>query len=348
MNQATLPLPAQGLPPSAVAQDGTDLTKVDLEFAPRIFNVKARQDAMKEQAAKTEKQIALRRKVWRMVVFITCLAITTVIWFGVTAPFRIVKRGPYHYDARMGLSIEVAACDINFVSGDATTFEYRVIGSGSGIDLRYTQDSTAVTHAIVSNGAGCADVRAHYCKVACELRVTVPSAATRTSFVIGQAAGDKNWPLVHVAPGLIMGSISTLGAPETLSFSIATGATVASLSITLTHGSLYAMHSTIASLNFVSYQAGAAYVIGLTSGTDDVQVTYRQPQNRVCLASDRTSQVSWAPSTDHFAGCDLSALLAGDTNPATNNYYAMTLLRSQYAHISYPALKVLPMSQNGY
>ena len=61
-------------------------------------------------------------------------------------------------------------------------------------------------------------------------------------------------------------------------------ATVASLSITLTHGSLYAMHSTIASLNFVSYQAGAAYVIGLTSGTDDVYVTYRQPQNRVCLA----------------------------------------------------------------
>ena len=58
--------------------------------------------------------------------------------------------------------------------------------------------------------------------------------------------------------------------------------------------------------------------------------------------------MSWAPSTDHFAGCDLSALLAGDTNLATDNYYAMTLLRSQYAHISYPALKVLPMSQNGY
>ena len=198
MNQATLPLPAQGLPPSAVAQDGTDLTKVDLEFAPRIFNVKARQDAMKEQAAKTEKQIALRRKVWRMVVFITCLAITTLIWFGVTAPFRIVKRG-LAYDARMGLSIEVAACDINFVSGDATTFEYRVIGSGSGID-RHTQDSTAVTHAIVSNGAGCAGVVP---LLQSGVRAAGDSAQRCNGdlFVIGQAAGDKNWPLVHVAPG---------------------------------------------------------------------------------------------------------------------------------------------------
>ena len=103
------------------------------------------------------------------------------------------------------------------------------------------------------------------------------------------------------------------------------------LSAYLQHGRLWTANCSLGAVDFTSYESGSAYLLDWHTSSD-VIISYRQPSNRVCLASDvPAAQATWSRPSDPFAQCDIRGIVAGtDTDTTTNAWQSMSFIRWHY------------------
>ena len=90
-------------------------------------------------------------------------------------------------------------------------------------------------------------------------------------------------------------------------------------------GEIRAHNASIAGISFTIVEDGSFYLLDLEAVDKDLDVTYRNGENRVCLGTDlAATQVAYVPDEDAFALCNIRAILDGtDTSQAWFSYEMM-------------------------
>ena len=245
-----------------------------------------------------------------------------------------------------GLTLEVSGCDIEFAPGASATVSLEATrqalsasrkGCPSCHVTASASDLSAVSfisvHTVDNSTGGCDVLPNRRCRPICLLRVSVPPAGSATTFTLMQLGADKNVPIVHVLPGTSFGTLRTQSKPPNLPV-VVEEATIDVVSMNVGSGSLYSVRSTLGSVTYTSLapNSGSVYLLGVPTGSDNVALNYRQPSNRVCLASTSTAwpRGRWKPAEPNnaFANCDVRALVDGTSQ--TENFFSMSVLRWLY------------------
>ena len=298
-----------------------------------------------EAKSRVVRQIAARRRYVRTGSLVVYALMLWAFWAIATLPFLIIEDSS-SYDPAFGLTIETKGCDVQFTKGIGA--DIRLQARSTAGRLKFTTGAGGkVTYIDVRNVAGCEDEPMRSCATVCVVNVVVPPEAASASFTLLQFGDDESWPVAYIDAGVSMGTLKVGGyagslRPKTLSVRLRDQSTVGTLTAYMVHGSLYANNATINSIWFESASWGcesssspvtcgvssSAYLLGLTTGAADLVVSYRQPSNRICLASDEPSSlVTWVEEPDAWQGCDIRDILTGT---GSSNYFSHTLLRALY------------------
>ena len=229
----------------------------------------------------------------------------------------------YAYDTSGGqVRIQVAACDVRMVASSSAMLRYQVLYSKAEHQVNYlVTDPGKVSGGVFANSDGsCEEAPSSSCSVACQLTIEVPPAvyAAGTTFLFKQPSTDASQPVLRVESGVQLSRIRVVAT--TLHVYIEAGVTVDSFSHYVKSGNLRILGATIGSLNAFASGSGSVYVSELPSVGVEYDISYRQPSQRVCIATDDASAtLERAPLVDG-TGCNVAGVLAGTDNSAYRTY----------------------------
>ena len=275
------------------------------------------------------KQLAKKRTLWRTFVFVFLLLLLYGIWTLAILPnywISVTKR----YDSAGTLEVTVKACDVDFVQSSQPTITYGALFMG--YTARWTNDASdgsVVRSAVLSNSAGCSLMPRMQCRRMCLVTIGVVAGAG-TSFQLNQLDGDESWPLATVTPGTTVETLN-LGAwwrPQaTLSLFVDTATISGALGGRLRRGEVRAHNASIASIHMTIMEDGSFYLLDLDATDMDLDLKYRNGENRLCLGTDRAdSEVTLVRDDYAFAQCDIRDVLDG----GTSGWSTYNLMRGVY------------------
>ena len=279
------------------------------------------------------KQLAKRRRIWRSFVFVFLLLLLYGFWTLAILPnywMSVTKR----YDSTGTLEVTVKACDVDFVQSTEPTITHGSLFMG--YESRWTNDASdgsLLRSAVLSNSAGCGLMPRMQCRRVCLVTIGVVAGAG-TSFQVNQLDGDTSWPLVTVTPGTTVDTLN-IGAwwlPQaTLSLFVDTATISGALGGRLRRGEVRAHNASIASIYMQILEDGSFYLLDLDATDMDLDLKYRNGENRLCLGTDRAdSEVTLVRDAYAFAECDIRDVLDGTSDGTSEGWGSYNLMRGAY------------------
>ena len=239
------------------------------------------------------------------------------------------------YDPANGLKLTLGACDLDFLPGSTADVEYASLRSARSFRFVVRSTDANIAEALTaSNTIGCESEVLQSCRRVCLVKVTVPPGATG-AFTVDQASVQKGGavalPVITVQPGAVVPGLR-VGAwwkhVPTLSARV-DNATINHVSWYAGDGDFVAISSAIASASLYAKGSGSIYLLDIEASGRDVEVKWRQPNDRFCAATDLPpATAEFLPASDAWDQCDIRSILDG-TDEVTN-YAAFSLLRSTY------------------
>lgn len=272
--------------------------------------------------AEVQRRIGCRRRIVRTGSLLCILGFALAVWIIAMIPYSTFTITKF-YSGAGGLRVDFGSCDIELVPAAAPTVTYQ--SQSRALSHKWTKSGLSpgeVTQVDAKNKLvdACEGEPMRRCEHVCLLTVGVPADASG-GFDIYQDAKDEAWPVITVRAGVRVARLSVgawFARSETASIVVEEGAEIGSLTAKLQHGSLTSHSAAIDEVSFESKMGdGSVYLLGVPTTTADVEFSYRQPSNRVCLATDEpyygaspATDVSWVPAADPLGNCDFRALLA--------------------------------------
>ena len=246
------------------------------------------------KAAAAKKLSALmrkRRRSYRLCCFVMFAGFLALIWLLAVLPFMRLEATKTFADTG-SFSIELDGCDLDFVPGTKHKVTYAAAYAAFQMEWTNSEtDADTPIGAAFANNLGCEEQPLSSCRYLCLVTVTVPPDS-EVEFEVEQsdldAGGVTNWPLVTVRPGARLASLQVgewFGYQQTLAVTV-DNATVGDLGTYLVRGDVRAHNATLGAVSAISSGTGSIYLLDVAATGADVALNYRQPDGRVCIASD--------------------------------------------------------------
>jgi len=274
-------------------------------------------------------KIARLRRCVRVSFFVLLVLLLYAIW--AIAVLAYTSRSlTKKYDPAKGFQIELDGCNLEFEMGDEPKVKYTALTGAN--QVRWTnsaEDSNTVVAATFSNSVGCDMMPFESCERICKATVTLPPAADGLAWDIRQTKADKSRPLITVKPGTTMTKIM-LGQwytqLPTVSLFVDRATITGSISAHLQHGYVKSVNSTIADASISIYKDGSIYMLDVDCPGKELDLTYRNPQNVVCVQSDVVgATVSRQTDVWSHGSCDIRSIIDGSATTSNwASYYFMT------------------------
>ena len=253
-----------------------------------VLSITARKAAASKKLSALQRK---RRRSYRLFCFVMFAGVLALIWFLAVLPFMRIEATKTFGDSG-SFSLEMDGCDLDFVIGTEHKVTYSA--AWAAFQMKWTNSATDANTpigAVFGNNIGCEEQPLSSCRYLCLVTVTVP-AGSEVEFEVEQsdlaAGGVTTWPLVTVRPGAKLASLQVgewFAYQQTIAVTV-DNATVGALGTYLVRGDVRAHNATLGSVSAVSSGTGSVYLLDVAATRADVALNYRQPDGRVCIATD--------------------------------------------------------------
>ena len=272
-------------------------------------------------------------RVCRLISYFVVLLLALAVWSTATM-FNETWSADKSYDVSGELTLTVSGCDVHFASGDSPSIRYAAKGRLYQADFSYeAADSSVVRSAALSNSLNsCSDVPHEDCGLLCLVTIVVPASSTATFHVYQDTADLLTRPKLVVGAGVALARLSVgywSSVAPTLSVVLRPTAAVGVLNVDLHSGSLTSQGATLGAIGANVRGPGSIYILDVDARApgfpDALSLSWRQPSNRVCVASDDADDaVEAAPP---WQDCDVASVLDGSSS---DDYLLHYFVRTQY------------------